>query len=432
MFAFLIDQSLRHRLLVIAASLIVVFYGVITLKQMPVDVFPDLNKPTVTLLAEAGGMAPEEVEQLVTFPIETAMNGMPGVTRVRSVSGHRPCDRLRRVRLGHRDLPQPPAGRRAPVARARAASRRHRAADGADRLDHGRDHADRAAGRSRQGAGDAGPGVRRLGDAPAAAHHPGRRAGDPDRRRGQAVPRRARPRAARSAGRAARGDRVVAQELCRQHERRLPGGRRTRVPHPQYRTHLAPRGPAEPRGRGEERPADPAQAGGRSALRPGGEARGRELQRAARGDPLGAEAAGGGHREAHRRDRSRARRADALAPGRHERAGGDLQAGQLHPGLDRQRRGGAARRRDHGGGGAVPVPAQPPHDAHLAHRHPDVDPDHRAGVQGDGPVHQHHDPGRARDRHRRAGGRRGRGPGEHPAAAQAQRRARARSGRRWG
>jgi HME family heavy-metal exporter len=86
-FAFLIDQSLRHRLLVFAASLIVVFYGVITLTQMPVDVFPDLNKPTVTLLAEAGGMAPEEVEQLVTFPIETAMNGMPGVTRVRSVSG---------------------------------------------------------------------------------------------------------------------------------------------------------------------------------------------------------------------------------------------------------------------------------------------------------------------------------------------------------
>jgi len=87
MFNLIIDSSLKQRLFVLAASLLLVFYGILTARQMPVDVFPDLNKPTVTLLAEAGGMAPEEVEQLVTFPIETAMNGMPGVTRVRSVSG---------------------------------------------------------------------------------------------------------------------------------------------------------------------------------------------------------------------------------------------------------------------------------------------------------------------------------------------------------
>ena len=87
MFDFIIHVSLRQRLLVIGVSLLLIIYGAITLRQMPVDVFPDLNKPTVTLLTEAGGMAPEEVEQLVTFPIESGMNGMAGVTRVRSVSG---------------------------------------------------------------------------------------------------------------------------------------------------------------------------------------------------------------------------------------------------------------------------------------------------------------------------------------------------------
>ncbi len=87
MFDFIIHTSLKQRLLVLGAALLLMIYGAITLRQMPVDVFPDLNKPTVTLMTEAGGMAPEEVEQLVTFPIESGMNGMPGVTRVRSVSG---------------------------------------------------------------------------------------------------------------------------------------------------------------------------------------------------------------------------------------------------------------------------------------------------------------------------------------------------------
>ncbi|MDA0984142.1 MAG: efflux RND transporter permease subunit, partial [Proteobacteria bacterium] len=87
MFERIVELSLRNRLLVLALAGLLMAYGAATAWRSPVDVFPDLNKPVVTVLTEAGGMAPEEVEQLVTFPIETALNGMPGVSRVRSVSG---------------------------------------------------------------------------------------------------------------------------------------------------------------------------------------------------------------------------------------------------------------------------------------------------------------------------------------------------------
>jgi HME family heavy-metal exporter len=87
MFNFLVSASLRNRLFVLGAALIFVVYGAMTLRNLPVDVFPDLNRPVVTLVTEAQGLAPEEVEQLVTFPLEAAMSGMPGVVRVRSVSG---------------------------------------------------------------------------------------------------------------------------------------------------------------------------------------------------------------------------------------------------------------------------------------------------------------------------------------------------------
>ena len=86
MFASLLDASLRNRLLVLAAAAVLMGYGALTLMRTPVDVFPDLNRPTVTLMTEAGGMAPEEIEQLVTIPLEAAMSGMPGVVSVRSTS----------------------------------------------------------------------------------------------------------------------------------------------------------------------------------------------------------------------------------------------------------------------------------------------------------------------------------------------------------
>ncbi len=86
MFKWLLDSSLANRLLVLIAAVVLMVYGAFTLTRTPVDVFPDLNKPTVTIMTEAGGMAAEEVEQLITAPLETTMSGLPGVESVRSTS----------------------------------------------------------------------------------------------------------------------------------------------------------------------------------------------------------------------------------------------------------------------------------------------------------------------------------------------------------
>src|SRR5687768_7753188 len=82
----LIEWSIDHHWIVIGLSIVLFAAGVWTARDMPVDVFPDLTAPTVTILAEGHGMAPEEMETLVTFPVEAAINGASGVRRVRSAT----------------------------------------------------------------------------------------------------------------------------------------------------------------------------------------------------------------------------------------------------------------------------------------------------------------------------------------------------------
>lgn len=82
----LIQWALGNRALVLVAALLLTVFGIHTATRMPVDVFPDLTAPTVTVITEAHGMSPTEVETQITFPIETAVNGAEGVRRVRSAT----------------------------------------------------------------------------------------------------------------------------------------------------------------------------------------------------------------------------------------------------------------------------------------------------------------------------------------------------------
>lgn len=86
MLARLIALSLKHSSLVIVAAGLLLLFAGLKVRDMPVDVFPELNAPTVVIMTEAGGLAADEVESNVTFPIETSVNGLPGTRRVRSAS----------------------------------------------------------------------------------------------------------------------------------------------------------------------------------------------------------------------------------------------------------------------------------------------------------------------------------------------------------
>lgn len=86
MFATILNASLRNRVLVLALALVLVAVGLYQAGRLPVDVLPDLTRPTVAVQVEAAGLAAEDVETQVSYPLETALSGLPGITRLRSVS----------------------------------------------------------------------------------------------------------------------------------------------------------------------------------------------------------------------------------------------------------------------------------------------------------------------------------------------------------
>ena len=84
LFSYIIELSLKNRLMIFVVATLVAIYGFYCVKTLPIDILPDIDKTIATIVTEAPGMAPEEIESLVSLPLETALSGMDGVKRVRS------------------------------------------------------------------------------------------------------------------------------------------------------------------------------------------------------------------------------------------------------------------------------------------------------------------------------------------------------------
>jgi HME family heavy-metal exporter len=404
MFDYIIHAALKQRLIVLGVSLLLMIYGAITLRQMPVDVFPDLNKPTVTLMTEAGGMAPEEVEQLVTFPVESSMNGMPGVTRVRSVSGiglsivyvefewgsdiYRNRQQVaERLNLVREQLPPGIVPQLGPISSIMGEILLIALpADPAKVSPMAvREYADWV--------------VRpRLLTIPGVAQvipiggevRQYRVEIKPAQLQALGIEREKLEAALRDFGANTSGGFLEAQGrewLIRQI------GRSSRIEDLQNLVVSVKNG----------QPILLKQLG-RRQTGAGHQARRRQLQGQAGGDPVGAEAAVRRQRDPDPRGGKAIAELGKSLPAGVEAPVLPVQAGRLHRALGEQCRGGPARRRDPGRGDPLPVPAQRAHHRHFA--------DGDSGVAaGDGPglpllrpVDQHHDAGRAGDCHRRTGG----------------------------